>query len=309
MPTKTKRRYTSSRRPEFKGHIVLTDRDFELFKLLARYVYLPRDYIQAFVPPGNTNHMQERLRALTAAGYLHRPEQQWLRPNALARKCIYQLGARGANALIDRGFPADPPRARGNFAHELMAAQIMASVELGARETGTRLITWKDIQASDNFRHAGAARSDKPRYMPVGDGAIAADGEPFGIEHNRHFTFTPGIEADCGTETVAPADLARSSIQRKFEAYLRILAHKAHVQHFGFPPNGFYVPFITTSTARMQNMMKLLERMTNGKGSPNIIFKTFPHFASYEKPPAPSGEMLTGQWQRVWATPFRFLTD
>jgi hypothetical protein len=46
-----------------------------------------------------------------------------------------------------------------------------------------------------------------------------------------------------------------------------------------------------TSEARMQSMMKLLHRVTDGKGSNIFLFKTFPAFTSYEKPPQPGGHI------------------
>jgi Replication-relaxation len=254
--------------------------------------------------------MQERLRDLTAAGHLIRPEQQRQHANALYRKRIYQLGQRGARVLIDCGIPCDPPRAHGNFARELMTSQLMASFALGAQETGVRLITWQDIQNSVAYSKATARYAEKPRALPLDQKtSIVADGEPFGISPDGRFFFAPGIEADCGTEIVSPSDLARSSIQRKFEAYLYILEKQIFMSHFGFPAKGFCIPFITTSTARMTNMMHLLERMTHGSGSRSFIFKVFPHFASYEKPPEPSGHMLTQDWQRVGYPPFNFLTS
>ena len=49
----------------------------------------------------------------------------------------------------------------------------------------------------------------------------------------------------------------------------------------------------------MQSMMKVLQRITDGKGSKIFLFKTFPAFTSFEKPPGSTGHMLTEPWQRV----------
>jgi hypothetical protein len=70
-----------------------------------------------------------------------------------------------------------------------------------------------------------------------------------------------------------------------------------HRSHFGFP--NFLVSFITTTAARLSTMMELLARMTAGRGSKILLFKTFPSFTSPERPPAASGHMLTVPWQRV----------
>ena len=62
--------------------------------------------------------------------------------NAIAnyRPLIYQLDERGSRVLQDRGLPFLAKSQHHNFAHELMVAQITASIELGTR-------TNRDIQA------------------------------------------------------------------------------------------------------------------------------------------------------------------
>jgi hypothetical protein len=56
-------------------------------------------------------------------------------------------------------------------------------------------------------------------------------------------------------------------------------------------------------------MMDVLSRITGGSGSMIVLFKTFPAFTSFEKPPPPSGRMLTEDWQRVGHPPFNFLSS
>src|SRR5947207_11166051 len=157
----------------------------------------------------------------------------------------------------------------------------MASFELGARETGTRLIAWNDILQSrslpDQTRH-----SPKPYQIPVTvtvDGAViathvAADGMPFGVARSgggqRAYFFCPGIETDCGTEPIDASDFQRSSLYKKFILYLEVEAQALYRSHFGFP--NLYVPIVTTTAARLASMMHLLKRITGGAGSKNILF-------------------------------------
>jgi hypothetical protein len=194
----------------------------------------------------------------------------------------------------------------------------MASFELGVRETGNRLIAWSDILQSQSLPDA-TRRSPKPFHIPVTvsiDGAslpthVIADGAPFGIARSvdgrTAYFFCPGVEADCGTEPIDASDFQRSSLFKKFLLYLIVDAQGIHRSHFGFP--NLYVPIVTTNTARLASMMRLLERITDGGGAKNILFKTFPAFTSPGIPPAPSGHMLTGDWQRVGFPPFNFLTS
>jgi len=184
-----------------------------------------------------------------------------------------------------------------------------------ARPARASLI-WSDILQSEKLPEA-TRRSPKPYAIPVAvtiDGQMhathaVADGEPFGIARSLRdgmaYFFCPGIEAHCGTEPVDASDFQRSSLFKKFVLYLAIEAQAVHRAHFGFP--NLFVPIVTTNPVRLASMMRLLERITGGAGSQHILFKTFPAFTSSEKPPPPSGRMLTEDWARVGHPLFNFL--
>ena len=158
---------------------------------------------------------------------------------------------------------------RHNFAHELMIAQITASIELGTREnSAVRLIRWREILANENtpaaLRDAANPTAIGVSYALRGQSRteqVIADAQPFGLERlidgKRSYLFFPGIEADCGTEPIDASDPERASIGKKFCAYLAVAEQGLHRSHFGFP--NFFVPFITTSSARMRSMMELLD--------------------------------------------------
>lgn len=298
----------------------LTSRDLAgIFAPLARHRYLPADYLHAFAG-GSLDYLVNRLALLSRPpnSYLSRPPQQRANASANCRRMIYELADRGIRAAQEQGLTAQRQRAPANFAHELMASLLMASVELGATSDDIRLIRWSDILDSENMPDS-TRRLAKPYAIPVTvthDGKahaanVVADGEPFGIlrlrENKRAYFFCPGIEADCGTEPLDASDFQRSSIYRKFVLYLTIEAEQIYRSHFGFP--NLYVPFITTNAVRATSMMKLLQRLTAGAGSRFILFKTFPAFTSFEKPLPPSGHMLTEDWQRVGYPPFNFLAS
>ena len=291
-----------------------TERDIKILQLLVRYRYLPSDYIHAFVG-GNEKALTRRLNLLSRKPnlYLTRPQQQRQNADANYRRLIYQLDERGSRALRERGLAFLSKSYHHNFAHELMVAQITASIELGTRENGNiRLITWPEVLANANTPQAtrvsptpatirvsyamrGEARSDD----------ITADAQPFGLERaidgRRSYLFFPGLEADCATEPLDPNDLDRSSIAKKLSAYIAIGDQGIYRSRFGFP--NFFVPFVTTGNARMGSMMQLLDRLTGGRGSKMFLFKTFPSFTSPDKPPPANGHMLTAPWQRVGFPP------
>jgi hypothetical protein len=290
-----------------------TERDIEIFQLLVRFRYLPSDYIHAFVG-GSEKALIHRLNLLSRKPnlYLARPHQQRECADANYRRLIYELDERGRRTLRDRGLPSPTKSYHHNFAHELMVAQIMASIGLGVRaDANVRLITWTEILAHETTpvvtRNSASAATIRVSYELRGErrsDEITADGRPFGIERTadgkRSYLFFPGIEADCGTEPIDARDTERSSIGKKFAAYMTIAREGIHRSHFGFP--NFFVPFITTSEPRMRSMMQLTERLTDGRGSKILLFKTFPSFTSAERAPA-SGHVLTEPWLRVGFPP------
>src|SRR5271165_109735 len=322
-PQKPRRSSRWTRDPVFDdGEAVVvypTDRDIEIFKLLTRYRYLPGDYIHAFVG-GGFKGLNRRLNLLSRKPnlYIARPPQQRDSASANHRPLIYELDERASRALRERGLSFQPKKYHSNFAHELMVAQIMASIELGTKEnTYVRLISWPEILASPNTPKA-TRQSQAPASMPVAFSIrgeqhtvnLMADAHPFGLERvidaKRSYLFFRGIEADCGTEPLDASDVDRTSIVKKFAAYTAVAEQSIYRSHFGFP--NFFVPIIASTNTRMQSMMRLLEKITDGRGSKLFLFKTFPAFTSFEKPPPPTGHMLTEPWHRVGYSPL-FLTS
>ncbi len=292
-----------------------TERDIEIFKLLTRYRYLPSDYIHAFVG-GSMSALSRRLNLLSRKPnlYLSRPHQQRETADANYRHLTYELDERGSRVLKERGLSFLSKSYHRNFAHELMVAQIMASFELGTRErANVRLITWPEILANRSTPEA-TRQSPTAASIPVTFSAqgerhsthVNADARPFGLERvidgARTYLFFPGIEADCGTEPVEAGGFERSSIAKKFAAYIAIAEQGVYRSHFGFP--NFFVPFIAPSRLRMESMMALLARMTGDRGSKMFLFKTFAVLSSVERPPRADGHMLTEPWLRVGFEPF-----
>ena len=168
-----------------------TERDIEIFKLLARFHYLPSDYIHAFVG-GNQKALLHRLNLLSRKPnlYLARPPQQRQCADANYRPLTYALDERGARALRERDLPVPLKSSRHNFIHELMIAQIAASIELGTRANpAVRLITWRDILANPNTP-APTVQLPIPNAVPISysfrgeicSDQIIADARPFGLE-------------------------------------------------------------------------------------------------------------------------------
>ena len=247
--------------------------------------------------------------------YLHCPSGQYKNAASNYRFLVYELDEAGRQALRERGFNAPPKRTHHNFVHELMVSRIMFSFELGAREFDHTMIpiSWEQIQEK-----MPDPKSEHPHQLPVSFfykgknyTKLIPDSKPFGFERGDsardYLMFFPGIEADTGTEPLQRIHSDGSDIAMKFTGYLEAINQQVHVTHFGFPKNGFFVPFIFGSIQRMNDAMALLKKMTDGKGSPNFIFNYFTPFSSPETPEKPSGRMLTYGWLRVEHSPISLI--
>ena len=75
----------------------VTGRDIEIFKVLARFRYLPVDDIHAFVG-GEMKPLVHRLNLLSRKPnlYVNRPQQQRHTADANYRRLVYELDERGA---------------------------------------------------------------------------------------------------------------------------------------------------------------------------------------------------------------------
>src|ERR1700686_2581300 len=117
----TKRNSRWTRSPTFGARKTahLSAHDIAIFAVLARYRYLPADYIHALVG-GNFKHLIHRLNVLSREPNLFvvRPAQQRANANANYRPLIYELDERGIRVLQERGGEYQRTRSPASFAHE-----------------------------------------------------------------------------------------------------------------------------------------------------------------------------------------------
>src|SRR5882757_9748732 len=124
----------------------ISEDDLAILKLLARYRYLPCDYLAALTRR-SLPALQARLEILCRKpnSYVNRPHQQRANADANTRRLIYELDDKGADELRSRGIIYSRKKYLRNFAHELMACTIAASFELGANISNTmRIVGWRE---------------------------------------------------------------------------------------------------------------------------------------------------------------------
>jgi hypothetical protein len=213
----------------------LTARDLKIFQCLERYRYLRSAHLYAFVGGASEKRFKERLGDLFHEGYLDRPNQQGQFAGARYQPAIHEIDARGRLALSESGISLNDARtflasnASRQFAHSLMICEVLASIELGARQyPNIRLIPWPEILArAPDITHA----SPTPfRVQVPGSGGTAVPDGLFGLEYSgsgkKVYRFF-ALEADRGTPASHPR-VQRCSPVRTERVARATIAAQAH---------------------------------------------------------------------------------
>ena len=316
-----------SRKSTGKG-MELTERDIEIFRLLTRYRYLRSTLLYALAGGKSRKRFIERLGDLYhEGGYLNRPPQQWQAVNARYMPAVYELGNAGERVLKQRSPASESASSRvgtrrlgvvRQYRHELMICDIISSIEIGVRANpGLHFVSWQEILENPKMPER-TRNSASPLAVPVSisytcprtkstdrcDKPLIPDAL-FGIEYatngQKRYRFF-ALEADRNTEPVFRGNLQQTSYLRKILQYREIAARGVYRTHWGLP--NLLVLNVTTNEQHMKNTMQLVQELTDGKGSPYLLFKTMPALTSVERAPLPTPDMLTVAWQRVRQTPF-----
>jgi hypothetical protein len=152
----------------------------------------------------------------------------------------FHLTRKGETVLRELGIE---PKKRGNghFVHDLAVAQTSASFEVGAKQLGLEY-----------------AQLDT-KSIVVNDHKVYPDGGPVGLGKNEYWRFIV-YETDCGTEPLTSGNKDRQAIERKFAAYLAVLAQGLYETVWQIP--NLSILFTTTTEARLKSMAMLLNSMT-----------------------------------------------
>ncbi len=308
------KRRSRLRRESSGKRLELTARDIEIFKLLQRYRYLRSTFLYAFVGGKNETRFKERLGALFHDGrYINRPKEQWQFAGARYAPAVYELDRAGEAVLAQLGVPSQrvvSTSGHSQFAHSLMIAETLASIELGARAAGNvRFIGADEILA--NAPETGQ-KGRNPLALPVSithtfprdrtESAVfdlipdalfgLAYSELGGTKSYRFFA----LEAE-RENRVAASSLKQTSFLKKVLAYRDIAARETYRAQFGVP--NLLVLVVTGSQARIETMKKVVMDVTAGKGSSLFLFRPLPALADPFKAAAPATDLFGGAWQRA----------
>jgi len=311
-------RRSRMRRKQTGKRIELSPRDLDIFQALNRYRYLCSNFLFALVGGASETRFKERLTDLYhEAGYIDRPEQQWQFARCRSLPVIYELTDAGAGVLREqRGIAQDSPLfgqdhggGSRQFAHAVMIADIMSSVEFGVRQDPSlRLISWREILAKAPEQ---THRMQRPFEIPVSisysfprTGKIEQAATTilpdalFGLEYRGASAPTYrffALEADRGTMPVFRGNLTQSSYLKKVLAYREIGAQKLYQSHLGLP--NLLVLTVTTSSRHQNTIMEVVQELEGG--SKIFLFKTLSSLGGIQLALSSAPQMLTEPWLRV----------
>lgn len=305
----------------------LTTNDIEIFQVLQEYPALSLPFIgelvgyKPHIKKLNNNrldiryqYLRQRLRDLRKAGYLRWPVNTRPRKGQINRPAVYTLLPSARQELARRHLYAPLFKLTNNINHDLGSCFIVASFKLGTMERDDlRFIPPQEILAHE-YCPPGTRQAEHPFAIPVKywhreryvETLKRHDWAPFGIEHNGRKILFAGIEYDRDTEGSESADPERSSVERHLRMVLALL-DGGYKSHYG--TKKFFVPIVTTTIARMEQMKQQLLSLTEGKGSPHILFRVMTDWETEGVFPKADGHMLTVPWGRAGHAPFDILKE
>jgi hypothetical protein len=234
---------------------------------------------------GNASNVLARLRKLFDHAFLERPLAQLATLPVLGpQPMVYGLGPKGARLLREQGrqindgvdWREKSRRAGAVFIdHTLAVAHFMVSLELACRNAaGVEIISEAEILAAAPA-HTQAAR--EPLRWVV-EQTIRGKRETWSVVPDGLFglRFADGtgtfllLELDRGTIPITRRGDTHRSITRKISTYIHGWRAGRHLRQFGI--ENLRVLMVTSSAARMANMLSAVDDITGGKGTGFLLF-------------------------------------
>ncbi len=339
---KRKRRHRYKTLPKGKRRpFILQERDVDIARIVHDHYQLNSHHIRALiktmnVPAGrlqwNEKKITERLPQLCDQGFLEKITSDYDFTNALHRPDCYQLGKAGEQLLRAKGL-LNRNRSRlvaknreGQFVslpHRMMINDIWVSVQIAVNEhPDLRLIRLAEIIAAapkatralaNPFEIPSHARYIHPRSgveHSVKTGIIPD--KIFGLENRSTGKQLFVMLEVHRTVPLTDTNPARKTVLKTLAAYRRMNAKPAHAgvqpiyrQHFGIP--NMVVLWATTSRKKADNILDLIDHLTEGRGSGLFGVACLPMHENQYRSPKPDAQVLDHAWARCGRQPISLL--
>jgi hypothetical protein len=305
MSVDTLGRRRNRARPASTGRRVsLTSRDVAWFEKLHRHGALPSSFLSAYAGSVAENTIAKRLTLLSSEDntlhggrYLDRPAQQFATLDARFNQLVYDINARSRVALqaSDQYRVHAPRSTRTPWKHDHFAACITASIELATLSMPERFayIFHDEVVARMGREHFHALgvkvtpdRWGGIRYLDTGGVVLFA------------------VEADCGTEPHSTKAMRKSTARStmQYESWVTSGQFKRDLGTSG----GIVILNVTTTKARMCNMIGTAERTLQGGKASYLLYTYVQGFSPVYKPPMPINDLFAGDLYRPGMPAFSF---
>ncbi len=298
------RRSDLERKP---GNTQLQPRDIAIIKALNYHGPLSVPYLYDLIDDDTPtiNALSQRLKLLSRHGprRLDRPGQRFKAIGLTASKFM-QIQKRLTTTSPNEGLTSRPSisLSKFNFHHETFLAHITASMELGARE--------HDIQFVPEFEHLKRSPNGT-RIMPCEVVNAQKKASHKDLHPDAYFALKDQdkwlalmVEADCATERLESDNPDQKAWNNTFMKYRHVISTGLYKQHLGIS-SGLMVLIVTTGKLYMEHMMEVLDTLTNGKGAPYFLFKTWGDFDDeLHVPREVNYSLFEDPWLRVGHEPF-----
>lgn len=199
----------------------------------------------------------------------------------------------------------------------MMIIDTLSAIERAVNGTpGLRFVTWTEIlegapestkRAANPFAISAFVSHyfERKQRTEAKEVEVIPDGL-FGIEYatqkgerkTRYFV----LEAE-RTNDVWANDFDGTSWLKKVLAYRDIIKSRTYETHLGI--ENLRVIAVAPERHKMQQMMDLVSRVTQGQGSTRFLFQHIPVLGYEDEKPVPLDRLFTTPWPRVGYLPFR----
>jgi hypothetical protein len=306
------------RQPRFQRStapaIEIGARDLLILSAVFQYRFLTASLLHRLLG-GSKEGITRRLTLLWQHGFLDRPRVPWrFRPGGGSLPIPHALGNQGA-AVLSLHYPEAFVRGKVDWTeknritdpkyipHTLGIAEVLVALTTACRESdAVRFINYNEIieqaPAATRERENPSSwsvplqrkgREVRRRVVPDALLGLQFVHEPEG--RNRVFFF---LEVDRATEPVHRRDDTtiraeeQSSFVKKLALYFTTAKLKLHTANYGI--KNFRVLVVTTSAARVENLIQANRAFNNGQGSRLFYFTTLAEIEQSEN-------ILTHPWQ------------
>ena len=290
----------------------LTERDLLWLEKLHRHGPLASTFLLAYSRSTHRSdgRAKDRLTHLYheagkhGGASLERPWQQFATQGARYHDLVYDVTEAGLRALKDAGrLREHVPAPSGPWVHRYMTAAITASIEIATlKSEGARFIFGDEI----------LGRAQAPLRFPVTVAGVTSNLIPdalFGLEYavggRKLYRFFI-VEADRGTEpaTATASHHRRKSYERTIDQYREFVGRGQYRQALRLTA-GTVVLNVTTSEARLHNLLDLTAKLSEGRRNSYMLFAALPALGRAFRPVEVLHHLLTTPWKRAGLLGFR----